>query len=210
MIRSEPGTRDTHVADILRTRTSTAHRDLEAHVHQKVLLADRVDASFVASYVDALLPVHRTIEERIAAEDDARVEAMFRPYHRRSAEMEHDLRRLGRRPDEFARPDCVQPFVDEIERGSLPFRVGVWYVLEGATNGGRFLADRVGRALDPEAPVTLSFFDPYGHEQPARWAEFRRGLETFADEIDACADGACRAFAFHADLFDARMAGGSS
>lgn len=208
-MRSLPGRsidETTCPALVLRDVVAGAHRALETHEHQRVLLADRVDPAFVASYVDALIPIHETMESHLERSDDPRVQAMFMPHHRRAARMRSDLELLSAVQRSVARPACVDAFATSFDDCSSARLVGRWYVFEGATNGGRFLAERIGRALDPTSPVHLVTFDPYGSEQPGYWREFRSGLDAFASDIDACATGAREAFAFHAELFDARMA----
>jgi heme oxygenase len=56
-------------------------------------------------------------------------------------------------------------------------------VLEGSTNGGRFLARALRKSwnLDGEG---LSYFDPYGEEQPQKWAAFRRDMDEASFEAD--------------------------
>jgi len=120
--------------------------------------------------------------------------------------MEADLDSLDWKPGAATLPDCVTDFVRSFEACSAARTVGRWYVFEGATNGGRFLAERIGRALDPDEPPRLVSFDPYGSEQAEHWRAFRAGLDAFTADLDDCIVGAQETFAFHATLFDARMA----
>lgn len=64
---------------------------------------------------------------------------------------------------------------------------GALYVLEGSTNGVRFLARTLRKSwgLDGDG---LAYFDPYGDEQPRKWAAHRREMDegTFgADQKEA-------------------------
>ena len=168
------------------------------------LLRDDVDAGFVASWLYALLPVHRALEEALECSDDPRIRALFAPHHRRVEAFAADLRRLGHAPGSTERPACVDRYAASFAELDAATLAGRWYVFEGATNGGRMLAARIGRALDPERPVRLESVDPHGSRQGERWRRFREGLERFLDEAERCVAGAHDAFAFHAELFDAR------
>ena len=100
---------------------------------------------------------------------------------------------------------CVAAYVASLGGLDAPTLAGHWYVFEGATNGGRFIARRLVEVLDL-APTALVALDPHGPAQRERWTSFRAGLDAFAAEIDALVAGAHRAFAFHRELFNARVA----
>ena len=56
-------------------------------------------------------------------------------------------------------------------------------MLEGSTNGGKYLA-RVLRKAWQDDGESLHYLDPYGDEQPERWASFKRIMDAsdFSDE----------------------------
>ncbi len=68
--------------------------------------------------------------------------------------------------------------------------LGMLYVLEGSTLGGRFilraLAER--NVADPD----LAFLDPYGSETGARWRDFLDVLARETGDDAALIDSACR------------------
>lgn len=157
--------------------------------------------------------VHGALEHALerAAATDPRVAAMFAPHHRRSAGIDDDLADLDATHGPTDPPACVARYTDVLARTIVdpPTLVGHWYVFEGATNGGRYLEPRIRAALGPGAPSRLRTFDPHGVEQAAHWNAFRDGLAAFDTDADTrrrCLDGARAAFAFHLELFDARLA----
>jgi len=82
--------------------------------------------------------------------------------------------------------------------------LGSLYVLEGSTNGGKFLARVLRRAwnLDEEG---LSYFDPYGDQQPHRWAAFKSDMEDIGfdtDQQNAIVEAAHQTFRAIADVSD--------
>ena len=76
--------------------------------------------------------------------------------------------------------------------------LGVFYVLEGSTLGGRTIL----KALRSQGVSTddLYFLDPYGKESGARWRAFLSVLEREVghDQIDECVSGAMKGFVFAA------------
>lgn len=209
---SRPG-----LARLLREGTQDAHRAVEAHPHQRMLLADPLERDFLTSLLQAMRAVHRALEHALAraAATDRRVASMLAPHHRRSRGIDDDLEDLGSTGPSCDPPPCVARYSTELERAAAdpPALVGHWYVFEGATNGGRYLEPRIRAALGPGAPSRIRSFDPYGPEQVAHWHAFRDGLARFDTDTDIrqrCLDGARAAFAFHLDLFDARLADGTA
>jgi heme oxygenase len=71
----------------------------------------------------------------------------------------------------------TQAFIDRIRRiaSEKPIALlGPLYVMEGSTNGGKFLARVLERSLSLENGDGLAYMDPYGEDQPAMWASFKR------------------------------------
>jgi heme oxygenase len=82
--------------------------------------------------------------------------------------------------------------------------LGSFYVVEGSTNGGRFLANVLRKAWQIDGDG-LRYFDPYGEDQPDKWASFKRVMDAtdFADnERDTILDAACKTFEAIADVSD--------
>jgi heme oxygenase len=55
--------------------------------------------------------------------------------------------------------------------------LGVLYVLEGSTNGARFIARRIREAYDLPPDGGAAFVDPYGEAQPSQWKAFKDAME---------------------------------
>jgi heme oxygenase len=81
-------------------------------------------------------------------------------------------------------------------------------LLEGSTNGGRFLA-RVLRTAWQLDGRGLDALDPYGEDQPARWAEFKRDMDALQlppEDADGVVAAAVATFTAIAEISD-RVAG---
>jgi heme oxygenase len=75
--------------------------------------------------------------------------------------------------------------------------LGMLYVLEGSTNGNRFIVRAVRGGLRLTPGTGDSYLNCYGEEQPVRWQSFKQGLEsaTFTEaEYQQLADGAVLIF----------------
>ena len=56
--------------------------------------------------------------------------------------------------------------------------LGILYVLEGSTNGSKFIARKVRPAYElPATGEGAAYLDPYGDVQPARWQEFKAAMD---------------------------------
>jgi heme oxygenase len=64
--------------------------------------------------------------------------------------------------------------------------LGVLYVLEGSTNGARFIARRLREVYQLPADGGAAFVDPYGSAQPKLWRAFKDAMEQLdLSEADA-------------------------
>src|SRR5690606_3067303 len=77
--------------------------------------------------------------------------------------------------------------------------LGIHYVLEGSTNGARFLAKGVRRAYALEGLDGTAYLDPYGDQQRALWGQFKERMAAQPltnEEADAIVDAAKQTFRF--------------
>jgi heme oxygenase len=101
---------------------------------------------------------------------------------RRSVRLADDLADLGAAPPAPAAPIAVEGAAEAL---------GLMYVLEGSTLGGRVIRKHVeSRGGDMRG---LSFLDPYGAEVGERWRAFLGVLDAEAD-VDAMVAGAVAGF----------------
>lgn len=201
------------LADDLRLRTRDAHARAERHPLQARLvraeLSPREHAAYLAQLHALWAPLDRALADLAAA--DPRVAAMWRDHHPHAARVAADLAALGV-PDPRALPLTpaaahLAAAIDHAARAHGPERLallGVWYVLEGSANGGRFIAAALRRALGPAAPVLT--FDPHADQQRDRWSAWRTALDA-ADfsppERDAVLAAADRTFHVIYDIMEA-------
>ncbi|MBL9001685.1 MAG: biliverdin-producing heme oxygenase [Phycisphaerae bacterium] len=166
------------LADALKEQTREAHTRAERHPVQARMVKGQVTRAEYAAWLGQMLPVWRAVDEglRVAAARDTRVAAMLKPYHPHAGRIEADLRFLG---EQAGVPlPATERFVSFITGAAAGIEVlGVWYVLEGSANGGRFIAAAISRALGIEGPEGLTGFNPHGEAQRDRWQAWRADLD---------------------------------
>lgn len=164
------GTQGLH--ELLRTRTSGLHTEAERHEFQSDLVQGRADVGAYASYLQQMLHVHRALE---AGLHRCAVDGCISPFLHsrldRSTDLEEDLRTLGASID--VKPlEEAQRFGATAASASPESLLGALYVLEGSTNGGRFIAGAIRRAYGASGADATRYLDPYGDEQKKMWTGF--------------------------------------
>ncbi len=173
-----PRAHETSTLAQLRAVTSAAHRDLEQQVDAIAAFADpRRRQDLIRRFAAFQLPAEAVLKPHLLAIPDLDWE------RRNRADLFPPSSRSYRLPS-FPAPANVAE------------ALGVLYVLEGSTLGGRIIIRTLRKAgVDCAA---LAFLDPYGSDAGNRWRDFLMVLEreTHSEALraDAC-KGAVSAFA---------------
>lgn len=170
------------LADALRERTKEAHARAEKHPLQARLVKGEATLGEYTAWLGQTYHLWRAVDAAIAklASRDARIAAMVKPYHPHAQRVLGDLAHLGRRTAEFPAVPAASSlamWLNVAAANTDPAVIGAWYVLEGSSNGGRFIAKAVSRSLGIPGPAGLTALDPHGEEQRARWAAWRADLD---------------------------------
>lgn len=146
----------------LRDATRSEHASLERHPLLSSLVSDQLVLQDYLSLLQALLAFYRQLEPQLEEKLPADCQLAGYRYLSRSALLMADLDQLtGDRPslDAGHLPSLPLPDLSTSDRV-----VGVLYVLEGATQGGRVIAPQVSRLLAgnelPEAESPLNGMAP--------------------------------------------------
>jgi heme oxygenase len=163
-------------------------QDLHERAEQYVRILDR-DATVedYARYLVAMLGFHAPIEQRFAG--DAALEAAgFEAASRRKTHLlTRDLLRVSPCAEATLRCGALP-----LTR-TLPRQLGVAYVIEGSTLGGKFILARLPPALAPLRGTATGFLEGYGAATGDRWRSFGSVVErtiTTEDEIADAVAGA--------------------
>jgi heme oxygenase len=193
----------------LKRETRDLHSHAESRVLQQKIAKGAVDRTTFSAYLGQLYHVHHALESALADSSDKEpaIGAIATADRMRVPDLDRDLAFYEMDRNEIEAGHAASSFASQIEKAkdSNPVALlGALYVLEGSTNGGRFLARALRQSwgLDGDG---LSYFDPYGDEQPQRWAAFKRdmdGASFAADQQEAIVDMAKTTFRAIAEVSD--------
>ena len=158
----------------------------EAAIAQAVKQFGRIDRAGYARYLGQLLHVHLALETqlcRLAAEH--RVFGLIvREHHMRTPDLLADLEVLGQclsKHPPLPATGLFRERIDGLAADAPVGLVGTLYVLEGSTNGGRYIAPAVRRALGLIERGGIAsgteYLDPHGDRQQDRWSFFKASLD---------------------------------
>lgn len=159
----------------LRESTSEAHRFAETRPFNRALAQATLPSSAWVHHLEQFRQVHEALDRRLEQTVSRRRDVVQLLEGRsRRPDLEADLAFWSGNP--AAVPlQATRAAVQRITSATDDESLGMLYVLEGSTNGGRFLARSATRAfgLAPASRDGIRFLDPYGDEQPAQWAGFK-------------------------------------
>ncbi len=190
------------VMDALRESTKELHADTEGHQFQKQLGSGTVRKDLYVKYLGQLYLMHKHLADLLphAAANDARIAAVLAPYHSDLSAVVGDLGYFD------ASTDSVVPLtataalldtMDELAKHSPVSLLGQLYVLEGSTNGAKFMAKTLRKGLNLPEERGAKYFDRYGDLQRERWTNFKATMNAQGfsqSEIDALVVEAKRMF----------------
>ncbi|WP_337177388.1 biliverdin-producing heme oxygenase [Paludisphaera sp.] len=129
--------------------------------------------------------LHRAAEKgfsRVSGWDAVGIDPAER---RKTPLLEADLARLGMVPAQVAGlPEC--PILPPID--GLPSALGMMYVLEGSTLGGRHITRAVEANLGLRPGDGCSYFASYGDRVGAMWRAFGAAVDAYAADDEAVRD----------------------
>jgi len=176
---------DVGIMATLKTATADHHRRAEKHEFQQMMVRGALSREAYAEWLGQMLLVHRGLEEhltKLVASHPA-VGAVFDDSRRKVPFLLDDLAFYQGRADSDPVP-ATRRFLqclDSLAASSPLALLGPLYVLEGSTNGARFIARRLRTAFDlPADGGGVAYVDPYGEDQPRRWQEFKDEMEQLA------------------------------
>ncbi|MBI1191163.1 MAG: hypothetical protein GC200_10850 [Tepidisphaera sp.] len=167
----------------LRERTRQAHTRAERHPQQARLVKGEATRAQYAAWLGQMLPVWREVDRGLVvnAAHDPRVGAMLHPYHAHAGRIEADLAYLGESAQGHEMTPATRRMCELVAseaNAAEPGIVGIWYVLEGSANGGKYIARAISKSMHIPGPEGLMSLDPHGEAQRERWERWRRELDS--------------------------------
>lgn len=164
----------------LREATSAHHRQAERSAFQQQLALGRVTRTAFAAWLGQMQIVYSALEAHVARAGAAALGGFQAQGWQRTPHLGVDLAHWGSAPVQHRPLTATMRLLRELESWADQeprALLGVLYVLEGSTNGGRYLAKGLREAWQVEGAPGLSFLDPHGEAQFARWAAFKQELD---------------------------------
>lgn len=167
---------------VLRTETAEHHRRAEQHEFQQQMVRGALPEPLYVRWLGQMLLVHAALEAHLArlVARDPVLSTVFDTSHHKAPALRADLRHFGSSEDATPLPatTALLELFERLWREAPRALLGAFYVLEGSTNGSKFIARRVRPAYGLAATGPGSaYLDPYGDLQPARWQEFKAAMD---------------------------------
>lgn len=190
------------VLEQLREQTRPAHLALEAQPLLKRLLSNSLTVTEYSRILQSMLAFYRSLESELVPAAAALLRRHPDPDYRylpRAPLLVNDCRAL-----DCATSGFIEPPAELRLEGSGACLSGVLYVIEGSTQGGKFIARHLSRTLGISENSGASFF--HSDRREDSWTVFRRwfGRElehSYRDDIGGVIEGANMTFsALHTHL----------
>jgi len=181
--------------DQLRANTADSHKNLESLPVSASVTSPTVTAPAYAHYLKLMRDVIQDTEKNIFP----LLQNIFPDLgeRRKLQWIDADLAFLNN-----PQTESRLPFSENVKTFSAPFAVGILYVVEGSSLGGRFILKNLQSALGYEENG-VSYFNGYGNKTGSSWKNFLSILTEYeeknnnGDEIIAGADFAFQAIHRH-------------
>lgn len=156
----------------LRTNTSASHTRLELLPISQSIISPQLTGFQYASYLALMRDIVHDVETAVfpvvsgfIADVDQR---------RKLSSIQADLDEIG-----FDRPLQTTPLRKEF---SVPFALGVLYVVEGSSLGGRVILKNVEAVLGFDSTRGAQYFSGYGATTGSHWKKFIEMLTSYQAE----------------------------
>lgn len=172
----------------LKIQTSDSHKKLEELPVSMSIMSPEMKIEDYTYYLSLMHDVHNDTETLIFPLFSDLIEDLE---HRRKKQLiENDLLFLNSN-----KTDSEKVF--QTEGISIPFALGILYVVEGSTLGGRFILKNVSKFPELSGDKGVSYFNGYGERTGSFWKLFLNFLSEYEQKHDcgdAIIEGAIFAF----------------
>jgi heme oxygenase len=162
----------------LKSQTATAHKNLESLPVSASILSPKMEINDYCHYLSLMHDVHSGIEKTIYP----LLENIISDLKEREKThlIDTDLSFLKYKKDKNVP-------VFKKEEINIPFALGILYVVEGSTLGGRFILKNVETVPGLDQQKGVSYFTGYGNKTGSCWKNFLNEFTTYEEENN-CGD----------------------
>lgn len=166
---------------MLKEATSAAHSKAETRRLQRQLIGGTVDVPVFAAFLRQLHVIHTELERQMQLRTEVAVLIDWTSAYFHSVRIGEDLASLGWGASADEPLSSTQQLQSPIEKSSHDDPIallGYFYVLEGSMNGNHYIIRALQKSTLADR-CAFKYFDPYGEEQPERWAACKQALDNF-------------------------------
>ena len=172
----------------LKSETAVSHKKLESLPISSCIVSPDMKMNDYAHYLRLMYDVHYDVEEKIfPLLADLKIDLKERT---KKHLIEQDLN--------FLRFKTNSPTpVFHTENISIPFALGILYVVEGSTLGGRFILKNLETIDGLDQGNGVAYFTGYGNKTGSQWKLFLNFLTDYEEQFNckaAIIEGATYAF----------------
>ncbi|PBJ15999.1 biliverdin-producing heme oxygenase [Flavobacterium sp. ACN6] len=182
----------------LKTKTAASHKKLEELPVSMSIMSPDMKIEEYAKYLNLMHDVHADTEENVFPLFSGLLEDLEK--RRKKQLIEADLSFLN-----YEVTNSEKVF--KTENISIPFALGILYVVEGSTLGGRFILKNVSRVPQLSTDKGVSYFNGYGDRTGSFWKSFLNFLAAYEQQHncgDTIIEGAVFAFDSIYNHFESR------
>lgn len=171
----------TPVMELLRDSTAEMHTSAEANEFQHQLGSGKVDKKHFSRYLEQLYLMHKRLGDLLDESKPANhaVNHVVKDYHLDLSCISKDLAYFGQKPDAAQPLKATEKLMNSMKataQNDTAALLGYLYVLEGSTNGAKFMAKALRAGLELPEDAGASYFDRYGDAQRERWMAFKTSM----------------------------------
>jgi len=167
----------------LKTETADLHKAAESSPLQRQLVKGDLSRDLYGAFLGQMYLVHAALEQAVrdASASHPGFRAVVREYHDREPQLREDLAFLGVGLDDIAPVGATTATLTDIATiaADRPIALlGMLYVLEGSTNGSKFIAMAIRKAYQLQEGPGVAYLDPHGELQRDRWQAFKHDMDS--------------------------------
>lgn len=164
--------------DKLRSATTQSHTALEALPVSVSIMSPNVTNAEYSLYLSLMLDVVKDAEENIFPVAHAAIPGL--DVHPKAQFIKADLSALG-----YTKQQFYKPLTSKTKEISPAFALGVLYVIEGSSLGGRVILKNINTVLGHDAENGGSYFTGYGGQTGSHWKAFLGSLTEYESQHNA-------------------------
>jgi heme oxygenase len=157
----------------LKSQTAVAHKRLEHLPVSSSILSPEMKTEDYAYYLKLMYDVHYDVEENIFPLLSRNIHDLTE--RKKKHLIEEDLAFLN-----YNKP--LPSPVFNTENTTIPFALGILYVVEGSSLGGRFILKNIETIKGLDEGKGVSYFTGYDNKTGSHWKSFLNALTEYQEE----------------------------